>query len=35
MRRRRRNPIPVLVGAALVPALLLWTVHRWADGQSG
>ena len=25
----------MLVGAALVPALLLWVVHRWADGQTG
>lgn len=30
-----RNPMPVLVVAALVPALLLWTVFRWADGRSG
>lgn len=32
--RRRKNPIPTLVAAALVPALLLWLVYRWADGQA-
>jgi serine-type D-Ala-D-Ala carboxypeptidase/endopeptidase (penicillin-binding protein 4) len=32
--RRRRNPMPVLVVAALLPALLLWVISRWADGRA-
>lgn len=30
----RRNPVPALVVLALVPALLLWSVFRWADGRA-
>jgi D-alanyl-D-alanine carboxypeptidase/D-alanyl-D-alanine-endopeptidase (penicillin-binding protein 4) len=30
----RRNPVPALVALALVPALLLWVVFRWADGRA-
>lgn len=33
-RRPPRNPVPVLVVAALLPALLLWGVWRWADGTA-